>query len=230
MGREAEELKLDEDAGFQEMLRFSRLQLLERQLVRYLEKESSAISQAEIEEYYRRNPGRFEEGSLHKIYIPKQGKWSTLEAADTIRQRAAKGEDFDALQREVWTSQGRLAGTPLTHTGALRRSTLPASQQSAFDLQPGEVSKPIEEPDGYSIFGMESKRVLPLSAVAGEIRTTLSGERLQARIREIRSVTVSVNEEYFGALPATEELASHHGLQHEGSHLIPMSESERAPR
>ncbi len=228
MGREAERLKIDEDSSFRELVSFTRLQLLERQLVRCLEKESSAISPADVVAFYREHPSQFEEGAFRKIYIPKQGQGSTAETAQAMQHRAAKGEDFDALQREIWTSQGRTAGAPLTHTGTLRRSTLPPTQEKVFDLKPGEVSAPIEEAAGYSIFRLEFKKVLPLSLVENEIRNAMASQRVQERINQLRSaVSVSVNEDYFGALPSTEELAKHHGLEHSGSHLVPMSESEK---
>jgi len=41
---------------------------------------------------------------------------------------------------------------------------------------------------------------------------------------------ISVNEDYFGALPSTEELAKHHGLEHTGSHMMPMRDQEKKPR
>lgn len=228
MAHEAERLKIDEDPAFRELEQFTRLQLLERQLVKYLEKQSAAISPAEIADYYQQHLSQFQEGSLRKIYIPKEGLWSTMEAALSIQQRAVKGEDFDALEREVWTKQGRTAGAPLTKMGTLRRSVLPEREQKVFDLKPGEVSTPIEEPGGFSIFKLESKRELPVSSVETEIRNGMSGERMQERINKLRSgVTVSVNEDYFGALPSTEELARHHGLEHSGSHLMPMSDAEK---
>ena len=231
MSREAERLKIDEDPAFRELEQFTRLQLLERQLVRYLEKQSAAISPAEIAEYYQQHQSRFEEGSLRKIFIPKEGPWSTTDAVQTIQQRAAKGEDFDALEREVWAKQGRTAGAPLTRTGTLRRSALPEVEQKVFDLKPGEVSMPIEEAGGFSIFKVEAKRVLPPSSVEAEIRNGLAGERLQERIKNLRSaVSVSVNEDYFGALPSMDELMKHHGMEHSGSHLMPMSDEEKKRR
>jgi hypothetical protein len=231
MGREAEKLKLDQAASFKELEQFTRLQLLERQLVRYLEKESSAVSEADVAQFYQQHPANFEEGSFRKIFIPKQREWSTIEAAQTIQQRALKGEDFDVLQREIWSSQGRPAGSPSTHTGTLRRSTLPSAQQAAFDLKPGGISAPIVEAAGYSIFKLEFKKVLPLDSVANEIRTAIASTRLEDRLNNLRNaVTVSVDEKYFGALPATDELATHHGLEHVGPHLVPMSASERSPR
>lgn len=231
MAQEAERLKIDQDPAFRELEQFTRLQLLERQLVKYLEKQSAAISPAEVANYYQQHLSQFEEGSLRKLYIPKEGPWSTMEAAQSIQQRAAKGEDFDALEREVWTRQGRTTGAPLTGMGTLRRSVLPQIEQKVFDLKPGEVSPLIEEAGFFSIFKVESKRVLPASSVETEIRNGMSGERLQERISKLRSgVSVSVNEGYFGALPSTEELARHHGLEHAGSHLMPMSDAEKNRR
>jgi hypothetical protein len=75
---------------------------------------------------------------------------------------------------------------------------------------------------------MESKRVIPLESATSEIRTLMANLRLQDRISKLRSaVMVSVNEDYFGTLPSTEELARHHGMEHQGSHLMPMSNDEK---
>lgn len=231
MQREAQKLKLDQDPAFRELVEFTRLQLLERQLVRHLEQESSTISRDEIAAFYQQRPSNFQEGSLRKIFIPKQGQWSSVEAVRAIQQRAANGEDFDKLQQEVWTAQGRPAGAPLTRIGTVRRSTMADPDQKAFELNPGEVSAPIEEVGGYAIFKLESKRVLPLESVEDEIRNAMASQRLQERLSQLRSaVSISVNEDYFGTLPSTQELAQHHGLEHAGSHMMPMTQQEKNER
>src|SRR5262249_47318681 len=135
MAGEAERLKLDQGPGFHELEQFMRLKILEQQLTRYLEQESKAISKDEIADYYREHPARFEQASLERIYIPKQGPWTTVEAAQPIRQRAAQGEDFDALEREIWRAQGRTSGVPLTRMGTFRRADLAEAQQKIFDLK-----------------------------------------------------------------------------------------------
>jgi PPIC-type PPIASE domain len=228
LGQEAERLKLDQDPAFKQLLDFTRLQLLERQLVRAVEAESSSISQAEIAQYYREHPSSFEEGSFLKLYMPKQGKWLAPEPAQTMQQRAAAGENFDKLQQEIWAALGRPSGAPLTQMGTLRRSNLPEGLQKIFALKPGEVSAVIADKDGSYVYRMESKRVIPLESAGSEIRTLMANLRLQDRISKLRSaVMVSVNEDYFGALPSTEELARHHGMEHQGSHLMPMSNDEK---
>ena len=228
LGNEAERLKLDQDPTFQQLLAFTRLQLLERQLVRQLEQQASVISPAEISQYYHEHPANFEEGTFLKIYIPKQGKWTSSELSEAIQKRAAAGEDFGKLQQEVWTAQGRPSGTPATQTGKIRRSNLPDALQKVFDLKPGEVSSLISDPGGYYIYKLVSKGAIPEESVSSEIRTLMANQRLQDRITRLRSaVMISVNEDYFGALPSTEELAKHHGMEHHGSHMMPMSDQEK---
>ena len=228
LGNQAERLKLDQDPAFQQLIAFTRLQLLERQLVRQLEQQASQISPADIAQYYREHSADFAEGSFLKIYIPRQGAWSTPEPAAAVQKRAASGEDFGRLQQEVWTAQGRPSGAPATQTGTIRRSNLSQPLQKIFDLKPGEVSDLISDSGGYSIYKLESKRVIPEESVSSEIRTLLSNQRLQDSITNLRSaVMISVNEDYFGSLPSTEELAKRHGMEHHGSHMMPMSDQEK---
>ncbi|HWZ42267.1 MAG TPA: peptidylprolyl isomerase [Candidatus Saccharimonadales bacterium] len=231
LSHEAERLKLDQGPAFKQLLEFARLQLLQRQLVRALETEASSISQAEVAQYYREHPASFEEGSFRKLYIPKEGKWAAPEQMQAMRNRAADGEDFDKLQQEIWTAQGRPLGAPLTQMGTLRRSSLPEGLQKIFDLKPGEVSTAIPDTGGYNLYKMESKRTIPQEPAAGEIRTLMANLRLQDRMSKLRSaVMVSANEDYFGALPSTEDLAKHHGLDHQAPHIMPMSNAEKKPR
>src|SRR6267378_2523218 len=224
LSHEAERLKLDQEPAFKRLVEFTRLQLLQRQLVRILEAEASSISAAEVAQYYREHPSSFEEGSFLRLYIPKEGKWSAPEQVQTIQQRAAAGDNFDKLQQEIWAALGRPSGAPSTQMGTARRSNLPEGLQKIFDLKPGEVSALIADTGGYHVYRMESKRVIPQESATSEIRTLLGNLRLQDRISKLRSaVMVSVNEDYFGVLPSTEELARHHGMEHQGSHLMPMS-------
>lgn len=226
LGNEAERLKLDQDPTFRRLMAFTRLQLLERQLVRELEQQASVISQADIVQYYREHLASFEEGSFRKLYVPKQEK--AAEQAETMQKRAAGGEDFDKLQQEVWAAQGRPSGAPATQTGVIRRSNLPEAMQKIFDLKPGEVSSLIADGDGYYFYKLQSKRVIPEETLSSEIRTLMANRRLQERISKLRSaVMISVNEDYFGTLPSTEELAKHHGMEHQGSHMMPMTDQEK---
>jgi len=228
LGNEAERLKLDHDPAFQQLMAFTRLQLLERQLVRQLEQQASVISSTDVAQYYREHLSSFEQGSFLRLYIPKQGKLSAPEQAAVIQKRAVAGENFDQLQQEIWIAQGRPSGAPATRTGVVRRSNLPQAIQKIFDLKPGEVSGLIDDPGGYYIYKLENKEAIPQEQVSSEIRTLMANQRLQDQISKLRSaVMISVNEDYFGALPSTEELAKHHGMEHQGSHMMPMTDQEK---
>jgi len=228
LAEEARRLKLDQQPQFKELVEFARLQLLERQLVRALGAEASTVSKEDVEQYYKQNAANYEEGSLRRLFIPKTGSAGELAKAEEIQKRAAKGEDFDSLQGEVWSAQGRITDRPSTRIGPVRRSVLPATQQKMFESNTGDVSAVQSEDSGYVIYKLESKTRIPLEVVADEIRGRLQSQRLQDRIRDLRAaVMISVNEDYFGDLPKTEELAKHHGMEHQGSHLMPMSNSEK---
>src|SRR5579871_59962 len=229
MGHEAERLRLDREETFRKLEEFTRLQLLQRQLIRSLESQASSMSQEDIAHYYQEHQAAFEEGSFRKIFIPKQGKWMEPGQAETLRERAVKGEDFDLLQREVWAALGRPSGAPTTHTSTLKRATLPNAVQGIFDLKPDDVSRLIAEGDGNFIYKIESRHLIPLDLAANEIRTLLAAERMQERTGALRdSVTTSVNEDYFGPLPTGGDLMKHHGMEHQGWHLMPMNEADKS--
>ena len=228
LGEEARRLKLDQQPQFKELEEFTKLQLLERQLVRALGTEAATVSKDDVEQYYKQNAASYELGSLRRLFIPKTGSTGELAQAEGMRRRAAKGEDFDFLQSEIWSAQGRITDRPSTRIGPVRRPLVPEAQQKMFDANPGDVSAVQSDDSGYTIYKLESKTAIPLETVEAEIRGRLQSQRLQERIRDLRAVVmISVNEDYFGELPKTEELAKHHGMEHQGSHLMPMSNSEK---
>ena len=93
-------------------------------------------------------------------------------AAD-LRDRAAKGEDPDKLQKEAYAAAGLPGNAPNTKMEKVRRTTLPANHQSVMDLKPGEVSEVISDPNsGHYIYKMVSKETLSLDAVKPEIQQT----------------------------------------------------------
>jgi parvulin-like peptidyl-prolyl isomerase len=228
LAEEARRLKLDQQPQFKELEDFTQLQLLERQLVRALGTEAATVSKDDVEQYYKQNAASYELGSLRRLFIPKTGSAGELAQAEEMRKRAAKGEDFDSLQGEIWSAQGRITDRPSTRIGPARRPLVPAAQQKMFDANPGDVSAVQSDDSGYTIYKLESKTTIPLETVEADIRGRLQSQRLQDRIRDLRAaVMISVNEDYFGDLPKTEELAKHHGMEHQGSHLMPMPNSEK---
>jgi len=235
LSREAERLKLDQTPEFKMLEDFTRLQLLERQLVRKLSADSS-VSEAEVASAFAKNQKDYEEGIVDRVLLPRgpaPSPTADLQEAEAMRKRVVAGEDIDKLQGEIWRAKGRLGPAPSTRLGPVRRSSLPPAARGVFDLTAGEVAPLIDDRDGFYVYKLKSKTLPPLETVAPTIRGTLASEHLQARMSTLRdAVSISVNEEYFGPLPKTEDLARHHGMQHHGSSIQPMTEKEkqRLPR
>ena len=230
LAQEAKRLKLDQTPEFKMLEDFTRLQLLERQLVRKLSSDSS-VTEAEVAGAFAKNQKEYEEGIVDRVLLPRgtaPSPTADLEEAEAIRKRVVAGEDIDKLQGEIWRAKGRLGPPPSTRLGPVRRSSLPPAARGVFDLTAGEVAPVIDDRDGFYIYKLESKTLPPLETVAPAIRGALASEHLQTRMSALRdAVSISVNEDYFGPMPKTEDLARHHGMQHHGSSIQPMTEKEK---
>jgi PPIC-type PPIASE domain len=130
----------------------------------------------------------------------KASEEAMTKLAETIRARAAKGEDTDKLQKEAFAAAGMPSNAVNTKMEKVRRNTLPPDQQSIMDLKPGEVSQVIDQPNGgHYIYKMVSKETLSLEAVTPEIKRTLASQRYREAIQGFQNTSdVQLNEAYFG--------------------------------
>ena len=88
--------------------------------------------------------------------------------AETLRGRAAAGEDFAKLQDESIAASG-FKGKPPTRLGKVRRTSLPPEQGEVFNLKVGETSQLISTPNGYLVYKVGDKDTLPMDHVREEI-------------------------------------------------------------
>jgi bifunctional DNA-binding transcriptional regulator/antitoxin component of YhaV-PrlF toxin-antitoxin module len=223
MSAAAEKRGLDKQPKFDEMLRFSRMQILSMELTRALQEEAGKISDSEYEEYYHKNAANFEQADFLRIFVPhnkqfvtpkpdmkeaeraahqKAGEEEMSKLASAIHTRAAKGEDFDALQKEAFTAAGFKGIPPDTKLSKARRTTLPAKDVAVMELKAGEISELISNPSGYYIYKMIAKQELPLDEVKNEIRGTLSSQRYRDAMAAFQKTdNAELNDAYFGATP-----------------------------
>jgi PPIC-type PPIASE domain len=126
------------------------------------------------------------------------------ELAETLRQRAAAGEDFAKLEKEALDAAGVKAENSTINLPTVRRTGLPPAHVAVFDLKVGEVSAVINEPAGHYIYKVVSKEVLPLDdKITAEIRNKLKAEHFkEAMDKYTNSYQTVTNEEYFGSAPA----------------------------
>ena len=220
MAKRAEQMGLDKGANYKEQMELARIEVLSKELKKVIQERVSQISGKEIEEYYQSNKARFEKAGVDRIYLPKtpqaptnvaDGTLSDVDGtkrsqkseetvkyeADNLRRRAIDGEEFDKLQADAYHATG-ITGTLPSTKMEIRRTSLPPNQVSVMDLKPGEVSAVFADPNGYVIYRVKSKDVLPLDQAREEIEATLRLQHMQDETRRIQdSATPTLDESYF---------------------------------
>jgi hypothetical protein len=71
MSTAAEKRGLDKGPTFEEKMHFARMQILSQELGRALQEDSNKVSDADIEDYYKKNEASYEQVTLARIYIPR---------------------------------------------------------------------------------------------------------------------------------------------------------------
>jgi parvulin-like peptidyl-prolyl isomerase len=164
--------------------------------------DASDVSDREVQRFYDENKGRLtlpEQVRVRHILL----KWKPLGTQDDrgaireqmqpILERARAGEDFASLAREVSEDSGTKQNGG--DTGFFMRGTMvPAFEESAFTLEPGEISDPIDTVFGVHILKVEERkesRLLPLDEVREDLRDYVREEKMeaaaQAKIDELRA-------------------------------------------
>ncbi len=130
----------------------------------------------------------------------EQGEQELTKLADTLRERAASGEDFAKLQKEAFEAAGQKVENPTVNLPKVRRTGLPAAHASVFDLKAGEVSTVISDTGGHYIYKVVSKEVLPLDAtVQTEIHNKLKNDKVKEVMDKYsNSFQATTNDDYFG--------------------------------
>jgi PPIC-type PPIASE domain len=130
----------------------------------------------------------------------EQGEQDLNKLADSLRERAAAGEDFAKLQKEAFDAAGTKVANPTVNLAKVRRTGLPPAHAAVFDLKVGEVSAVINDNGGHYIYKVVSKEVLPLdSQIETEIHNRLKTERLKEMMdKYTNSFQAMPNEAYFG--------------------------------
>ncbi len=215
----AERQGIPETQHFKDMMDYMRTQILASEVVTQA-KDKAKPTPAEVQEYYTNHQKDYEQAALKRLFIPKsrpslketpkQPSEAELKLeADKMRARAAAGEDFDKLQKEIYDNTGIKTPPPPTSIPNWRRTMVPPTQAAIFDMKPGEVSQPIVQPEGIYIYKLESKKTVPLNDVRAEIEQTLQNEKLRNSLESVfNSVKPQLNENYFGTQNASKPAAS----------------------
>jgi peptidyl-prolyl cis-trans isomerase C len=144
-------------------------------------------TEAEAKDFYDKNPDKFKQGeSVRASHILVLANENADEAAkkaartniDGILKRVRSGEDFAKLATEYSDDSSKAQGGDL---GFFQKGQMvPAFDQVAFSLKPGEVSDVVTTQFGYHIIKVAERRepqTVPYEQVKPQIVEFLSGQK-----------------------------------------------------
>ncbi len=162
------------------------LRYLEFEPERYLDQVT--LSEEELERYYRRHLTEFEipeqvEASHILIRVPEDAGDEAIEEkralAENVRGEVQSGEDFAELARKHSEDQG--SAEQGGNLGYFARGIMvPAFEEAAFGLEPGEVSEIVRTPFGFHIIkvtGRLEAGIKPLDDVLEQVEQGLRQEK-----------------------------------------------------
>jgi hypothetical protein len=218
----AEKQGLDKDPKFQELMRIVRLNSLAEAYRRSLEEKYRNPSDADVQAYYNKNIAKFDQVKLSRVFVPRVNPKAPREGLDdfvqraqqtanSLRDRAAKGEDMDKLQQEAYKTLGLPPPSLNTDIGSKRRGTgafPPNVEQDIFALKSGEVTKVEPEPAGFQFYKLQGRETLTLAQVKNEIIAAIHKESLDAANKSVLDpIHTDLNDTYFGPKTAATPLA-----------------------
>jgi hypothetical protein len=203
-----EELGLEKDPSFETRVGFGYVQVLHKAFTQYVQDKARDISDAEVEKYYKDHPEAFEQVDLLRILVPTSKRHTSEPAhgttptepamkieAERIHNEAVAGGDFEKLEEKGYKAAGDPSDPPEVELGKVTRAEIPVAVQSVvFGLRPGQVSKPVAGAEGWFIFKVRSKSVIPLSNARGVIQKIRTREAMDALKNSIHA---QLNEAYF---------------------------------
>jgi peptidyl-prolyl cis-trans isomerase C len=167
-----------------------------------------SLSDEDIETFYTENPAYFETGesvtAAHILIQVDEEAGAEEKAAarsriEEVADKIAAGEDFAALAREYSEDGSAQNGGELGTFG--RGQMVPAFEEAAFALEPGEVSGIVETMFGFHILKVSQKTnsgVLPYEDAKEAIRSFLKQQKEQ---EAVTAYIEELKEEYTVELP-----------------------------
>jgi hypothetical protein len=203
----------------------ARLQLLARQAAEKMQRDAANVPESEISDYYQQHASDYKSISFERIFIPKQkvetaGKTNELhpgkadeaseaqlkDEADKLRARAAAGEDPTKLQQEANDFAGNKTKVTNVKVENMRKTSIPPTDASIFDLKAGEVSQVFSDPTGYRIYKVTEVKDLPLASVHDEILHAIQGQNMKNAFDSLQNSAKTTFDNSYFVTPAAPSL------------------------
>ncbi len=129
----------------------------------------------------------------------EEAEQAMTKLAESLRARAAAGEDMAKLQKEAFEAAGMKIESPTVNLPSVRRTGLPPAHAAVFELKVGEVSQVISDSGGHYIYKLNSKDHLTLEQATNEIHSKLQNDRTREMMEKVNSsYKAETNDAYFG--------------------------------
>ena len=148
-----------------------------------------SVSEADAKKFYDENQDKFkapEQTKASHVLItvdqkatPEEKK-KAKEKADAIRKRVAGGEDFAAVAKAESKCPSAAKGGDLGYFG--KGQMVPAFEEAAFSLKPGQISDVVETQFGYHIIKVTDRKqgeTVKFNDVKGKIEDYLKNQEAQ---------------------------------------------------
>jgi peptidyl-prolyl cis-trans isomerase C len=169
-----------------------RQQMLVQKLLQSDVEPTVSVTDADVTSFYEQNLEKFKEPeAVHAAHIlirtpdnaDAAAKTKAHAAAANVLAQARRGADFAALAKQYSQDAGSAAnGGDLGFVP--KGQTVPAFEQAAFALKPGQLSDIVESPFGFHIikvFEHRAARTVPLQAVKPRVEQFLKQQQLQQK-------------------------------------------------
>jgi hypothetical protein len=216
--RPATKAGLETTQRFADIMRWWRLRTLADLYRGSLQEQFKNPSRDEVHAYYVEHLSSYQRIKASRVLIPRS-MGNTVEAegsdkkaremADSARERVAKGDDPELVQRDAYSALG-IASPPITDLGTHPRSSFPTEEtDELFSLESGQVSKVETEGASFVIYKIASKETLSEDSVRDEISRQITQNKYDEAIRLAKeSAKPEFNQTYFGP-PSPASPAAH---------------------
>jgi hypothetical protein len=214
---------LDKTPEFQQQLQMVEMELLANALQKKLKDETDHPSEQELQRYYSKVIRQFDEITVRSVLIPRPpasraaaaeaagnaegaAPWpegedaATQRLAETARRELVAGANPDAVEKEAYAAARVKQEPPATQPVVWRRNvSFPAPEEAMlFSLKPGEVSLPVPNGQGLTIYRLESKRTLPLAMVRNQVKALYQMDQVRERLNDyLENAHPTLNKKYF---------------------------------
>jgi peptidyl-prolyl cis-trans isomerase C len=214
LAKEARTRGLSEDPGVKSRIAFQTENLLAGAAFNDIMKQTK-IEETALRKYYDEHKGEYEQVKASHVLVRFKGspvplrqgqkelaEEEALAKAQELRKKTVAGEDFAAIARAESDDAG--SGANGGDLGTFKRGQMvPAFDQAAFSLPPGQISEPVKTQFGYHLIRVDAHNSKPFEEVKAEIENRMKPDMAKRTVESIVSAgNVVYDDTYFGPAQA----------------------------